>query len=452
MRSLKGLPLLTLLVLALYSAPARAQTDVRPEPDLSWQTNGRVYAVTFSSGVMYIGGAFTSVRPPGAPVGTDEVVRNHVAAIDADTGELLPWNPDVDGNVYSIYVHKGSPSTVFLGGGFTSVRGSARNNLAAVSGTSVEDTTDTAVLLEWDPGADKVVRTIAKGPNGNLFIGGHFNTIGGVNRPKIAQLTMDGFVVAEWAPTIGQLSGYLCPPRCLPKVFTIAFGPSLDAVGDPVTAVFFGGHFGLVNGVSREQAAAVDIDDSSNVLPFNPNIYADEPCPGCTIVETHRLYNMVVYDSKIYMCGGFWTTHAGFGGTRQKAFNLLVTDMVNGWKDPTFAAGNDGDTPDCAILDGILYFGGHFSYVGAICSQNPPPGTDTRKCRATNSTHRIHVAAVDATTGEVLDWDPGENSRNGVWSVGRDGSHVGFGGDFTEFAGVPQQGIALYSENLPSVG
>src|SRR3954454_3975881 len=55
----------------------------------SWQTNGVVYAISASHGIVYVGGSFTSVRPPGAPVGTAEVPRPGVAAFDIETGDLV---------------------------------------------------------------------------------------------------------------------------------------------------------------------------------------------------------------------------------------------------------------------------------------------------------------------------------------------------------------------------
>ena len=79
------------------------------------------------------------------------------------------------------------------------------------------------------------------------------------------------------------------------------------------------------------------------------------------------------------------------------------------------AAGNDGGTPSCAIRNGVFYFGGHFNWAGAVCSQNPPG--QSAKCASTNSTNRNHVAAVDATTGNLLAWNPGANSKTGVWAL-----------------------------------
>ena len=131
------------------------------------------------------------------------------------------------------------------------------------------------------------------------------------------------------------------------------------------------------------------------------------------------------------------------------SFNLLVTNLTNGGADPTFAAGNDGDTPSCAIRDGVFYFGGHFNWVGDVCSQNPSGGA-SHKCTSDNSTRRNHIAAVDATTGDLLGWDPGANSATGVWAFGVSPKYLAAGGDFTKIGGTGQEGFAQFADaHLP---
>ena len=97
-----------LLVLVIFAASGRtgdaraSGTTVNGIPSSSWQTNDTVFALAYANGVIYVGGNFTSVRPPGAPLGTGEVPRNHLAAFDANTGDLLPFNPDVDAPVMAL--------------------------------------------------------------------------------------------------------------------------------------------------------------------------------------------------------------------------------------------------------------------------------------------------------------------------------------------------------------
>jgi hypothetical protein len=48
-----------------------------------------VLALAYANGVVYLGGDFTSVRPPGSAAGTNEVPRSYLAAFSASTGALL---------------------------------------------------------------------------------------------------------------------------------------------------------------------------------------------------------------------------------------------------------------------------------------------------------------------------------------------------------------------------
>src|SRR6266542_3005437 len=91
-----------LVVSTLLLVPGQALADVPTKASSTWQTNGIVYAVAYARGNVYIGGAFTSVRPPGAAPGTGEVARNHLAAFNATTGALLSFNHNANATVYSL--------------------------------------------------------------------------------------------------------------------------------------------------------------------------------------------------------------------------------------------------------------------------------------------------------------------------------------------------------------
>ena len=89
---------LTFAVIA--GAPAQAEIGPGASPETftgaplpTYQTNGTVWDIAVVNGVVYVGGNFTKVRPPGAAPGTNEVTRNRLAAFNAQTGELLTWAP-----------------------------------------------------------------------------------------------------------------------------------------------------------------------------------------------------------------------------------------------------------------------------------------------------------------------------------------------------------------------
>src|SRR5689334_1528383 len=147
------------------TVPAQAAI-VGSKPIPSYQTNGRVVVVVVSGTTAYIGGKFTSVRPAGAAAGTGEVARNHVAAIDLTTGNVLPWNPNASSVVDAITV---SGSTVYIGGSFATVGGKSRARIAAV------DASTGAVLTAFKASVNAEVRAIELS-NGHLYVGGAFTT------------------------------------------------------------------------------------------------------------------------------------------------------------------------------------------------------------------------------------------------------------------------------------
>src|SRR6266511_3657980 len=157
-----------LVVSTLLLVPGQALADVPTKASSTWQTNGIVYAVAYARGNVYIGGAFTSVRPPGAAPGTGEVARNHLAAFNATTGALLSFNHNANATVYSL---EPSPdkTRLYAGGDFTAVDGAARGHLAAF------DLASGALSGAWKPSVTGRVKSISTfGSGGTLYVGGTF--------------------------------------------------------------------------------------------------------------------------------------------------------------------------------------------------------------------------------------------------------------------------------------
>lgn len=408
-----------LVALLGISSSAAGTLANRYPPDPTCQTNGVVRAILYLNGTVYLGGEFTRVTPAGEALGgAGTVTRNYLAACSESTGQILPWNPGAGGRVYSLAAAGG---TIYVGGEFQTLAGQPRKNIGAV--------TTAGAATGFNPGADHTVNVVRVGPNGNLFVGGLFSVLAGQRHARIGELTPAGASV-NWPVTVGQVSGFACPPRCPPAVFTIAFSGSGTS-----GIVYFGGHFGLVNGASRNEAAAVTLT-GGKLLAWNPNIYAPANCPVCKTVETSRVYTIIPDPTTklVYVCGGFWKVN----GTKE-AFNIAAFDPTTGALSRKFTVMDDGDTPGCALHAGILYFGGHFNWVGNSCHHTTAP-----PCYLYH-----HVGAANVATNTLLQWNPGANSNHGIYTVSQDATHVGFGGYQTHFGGRQQAGYASYSATLP---
>ena len=134
-----------------------------------------------SGSTVYAGGDFTVVG--GQP-------RNRIAAFDATTGALMPWNPDADDGVEELVV---SGATVYAGGRFTSVGGEARIGIAAIDENSG---LATAWNLRNAVGADTLIGIYALAVgNSTVYAGGVFTTVGGRNPKYLAGFTDDALPV-----------------------------------------------------------------------------------------------------------------------------------------------------------------------------------------------------------------------------------------------------------------
>ncbi|MFY8001756.1 MAG: hypothetical protein ACOVSW_24400 [Candidatus Kapaibacteriota bacterium] len=187
------LPLLTVLLMAVRPTAAHAQSSA---PLTNFPTfNNTVRAIAISGTTIYVGGSFTQATDAPANGGMT-ATRNFIAAIDATTGALLPWNPNANGLVFALAV---SGTNVYVGGFFATIGGVARASFAAfgpppVPAPAIGSVSSTAV----SPGATIVI-------TGSGFTGATAVSIGGV---PVASFTINSdnqitIVVGSGTPGTG---------------------------------------------------------------------------------------------------------------------------------------------------------------------------------------------------------------------------------------------------------
>ncbi|MEV8372407.1 fibronectin type III domain-containing protein [Kribbella sp. NPDC056861] len=135
--------------------------------------NGAVYAIATSPDGKWvvIGGDFTTVNG---------VKRNHIAMFSVATGKMVQaWDPSVATRVKAIAIFGNS---VFFGGSFGRVDNTVRNYLAAVRLIQGD-------LLPWNPNADDEVYAVDLSDNGTrVFVGGPFAKINGKDHYSLAMV------------------------------------------------------------------------------------------------------------------------------------------------------------------------------------------------------------------------------------------------------------------------
>jgi hypothetical protein len=184
--------------------------------------DGRVEAILYgrkaSARRVFIGGDFTAMQPPAA-AGGNQVTRLRLASLKVKRGSLVnAWRVPVrsdagDARVSSLAL---SPNgkVLYVGGRFDRVGRRARTNVAAVNA-------ETGRVLRWHPDVSRGVHAIAVARTGVVYIGGTFSSVDGASRQHLAAVrASNGALVPGWTPTVTQIAG-TCPPRCAVDVHAL---------------------------------------------------------------------------------------------------------------------------------------------------------------------------------------------------------------------------------------
>ena len=228
--------LLLALAAAFSPAPPLAAADPLTTPTpICCTPNATVRAIALSGTTAFIGGDFTRLGTPTGGFGL----------LDA-AATLRPGSPAVIGAVHSV-VSDGAGGW-FLGGTFTSVGGLPRQNLAHVlSGGGVDPA--------WAPSTDGDVGTLAT-LGTTVYAGGGFSLVNGsAPRASLALLNASTGAVLAAAPGVLRADGSQA------SVSSIVTVPG-QAAGAP--AVYVGGTFAkTADGQPRNNLAAFDSDGAT---------------------------------------------------------------------------------------------------------------------------------------------------------------------------------------------
>jgi len=208
-----------------------AAYDLAHDVALAWevQLGAEMFGTLAVGGsTVYLAGSFTEVL--GQP-------RRGLAAIDAASGTLLPWNPVTDGEVSTLASSRG---VIYVSGPFTKVAGQRRAGLAAIDATS-------GAALPWDPRPNGPVSCIGTNA-GRVFVGGDFGTFGGQARRCLAAINATTGAILPWDPGADG---------------------SVTALAHIGHTLYAAGFFSAVGGQARRYAAAIDASTAS-VLDWNP--------------------------------------------------------------------------------------------------------------------------------------------------------------------------------------
>ncbi|GAB1694153.1 hypothetical protein [Krasilnikovia sp. M28-CT-15] len=364
-----GLFLAAGLVVTGTPAPAAAAVPlVSITPARAVTFDGLVYTSAYVGSTIYVGGSFRNALVNGRTV-----VRKRLAALDARTGELLPWAPVADGTVFGLTA---AGTSLYITGKFKTVGGQARPGLAAVS----LKTAAVGTLKHTISGTGNVLTA----GGGRLFLGGAFSAVDGRAEKNLAAFRLtDGTLDTTFR---GDADG---------QVKALAVGGS---------RLYVGGGFKRLNGANNTaRLGALALADGQVDAGFRPGT----PYPvGALALTADRVF-------------------AGQGGPggRVAAYR---PDGGFLWSSVT-----DGDVQAMTYLRGVVYAGGHWDVA---CPK--PSATAISWCPATLRS-QPKLVALDAATGFLQDWNPRSNGKWGVLTMDANAllGSIAVGGEFTAFAG-----------------
>ncbi|HET9969262.1 MAG TPA: hypothetical protein VFQ68_13590 [Streptosporangiaceae bacterium] len=285
-----GLVMTAVLAATWTAIPAQAatgpvsSTPAAGTPQLNTTgTTEQVRQLAQCGSTMYAVGSFTSIKRYSTVY-----ARNNVFSFGATSPfKVTSWNPNVNGVVNSI-AFSSDCSVAYLGGKFSSVRGTAVNNIAAVS------TSTGAVITTFAHSASGQVETLLR-LGGHLLTGGYFKAVNGSSaNPYFTSLNTttgkdDGFLHLSISGNY-QFPGVSSNPT---RVYNqqLSHGGTLDLVE---------GDFTSAGGQPRQQIFMLNV--SGTTATVTPWTSAEFNGP-CATVEPYYLQaaSWSPDDSRIYI-------------------------------------------------------------------------------------------------------------------------------------------------------
>ncbi len=369
----------------------------------TWQTNGIVWSLAASDdGVVYAGGTFSALRPPGADAGVSERPALNFAAFDAATGEPTGCELSftMSSGTATVRALALSPDrkTLYVGGQFGAVSGVGVSNIAAI------DTATCTPRQDFKVSVSATVRALAV-TSDTVYLGGDFNKVAGETRNKFAAVTT-GAALKPWKADADDV------------------GRALEPTPDG-KRVLLGGNFFKVNGTTSHALAVVDAATGAVVKAY----------PAGFIPDTSTVQDIATDAT------GFYTANEGTGGgVFDGRIALNLSNFEQRWRDTCLGA-----TQAVLVHNGVLYSGSHAHDCASMGEFPDQP--------------RKHLLAQSVNDPKLLPWFPDTNDGIGepvgprvMAQTDKGGHHyLWVGGEFTAVNGVRQQGLTRFADG-PDTG
>lgn len=338
----------------------------------------------------------------------------------------------------TVYAITTQGNRIYVAGRFTRMTNLNTGQSISRQRVAAFDASTGDLITSFNPSVNNEVRAIAVSADGQrIFLGGRFTSVNGSGRTNVAAVNTQGDLISGWnantnsrvkdivrvdndlylAGTFGRVNGVTRPG--LAKISVASGGLSSWKVvanggGKPRSIapsangddLIVGGSFGNLGGQPRQFLGSVDLD-SGVTTSWHPNT----TCSNCDVFD-------VVADST-----GVYTANGGGGGGRSAKYFESSNNIA-------WVVRGDGNCQAIDVFNGTVYIGGHFG-----------PTFDGH--------HRTNLAAVSATNGNLLPFDPNLGTRYfpGVWAIDASSDFLRVGGGFRSVDGDPQARYAEFPDS-----
>ncbi|MEA5446076.1 hypothetical protein VCB98_09615 [Gammaproteobacteria bacterium AB-CW1] len=276
---------------------------------------------------------------------------------------------------------------IYLGGDFS--------RLGPLTGPGAAVHMDSGRLAGAVPYIDgPSVFAVAADGEGGFYIGGRFESVGGVPRRNLARIDAQGRVDRGWrANTDEAVTGIAVHED---RVFVSGLFGNLSRDGDSF---------------EREGLALVSAVDGAVDPDWNPG-------------SEGTVWTLATDGERVYV-GGSFASVGGDSGVALAALDAQTGELIPDW----------GETPDNVVVtvhvaDGVVYVGGYFETLGGEAANG--------------------VMALNPETGERL-WDHNPAVDGLVMAVSADGERLYLGGDFESVGGLTRDNLAAVDRNTGAV-
>jgi hypothetical protein len=380
---------LALLVPALICGATTAAVADLPQPNVvsvnpvdftPHVLDGTVWTLAVVGDTVVVGGSFTKVTDSAK---RQTLARRNIFAYGLNDGVIRSFAPAVDGAVYALAA--GANGTVYVGGGFKTVNGTAQRGLAQLSIGTGQRVAAFDAKINWGD-----VRTLTAAGS-RLYVGGTFSAVNGVPRVALARLG------ATTGAVDGGFDGRLTAPglsRTRVEYFDLSpDGRKLIVVGALLKA----------NGLDRTQIVMYDVAGPAATVV---NWYTDAYKPQCL-----QGFDTYLRQVKFSPDGSYFVVAA----TGRASSTTKLCDSAarfdtagTGRHNPVWVQRTGGDSLYAVAITGAaVYLGGHQRYL------DNPYGSDTTG-PGPGAVSRVGIGAVNPATGKALPWDPTRDRGVGV--------------------------------------